>query len=215
MQRSEHNEKLDETLKEALDVFEEEGFENTTFQKIADRAKITRTSLYQYFKNKLDIFHFGIKIFMKDIENTITELSKESSLSSTEKLIKLMDIIMETLEKNKKLLSVILDFLVNIHKDTDELNYHIRRRTIRLRHIIAGIIIDGIRSGELRQIDIRAAGDMFFALIESVIFELVLFKRTSVRPLFPSFEASIRLLSNTPPCPPNPVPKDGGENQGS
>ncbi|MDR3325388.1 MAG: TetR/AcrR family transcriptional regulator [Spirochaetaceae bacterium] len=188
----ESNEKLCGVLKSALDVFEEEGFENTTFQKIADRVNVTRTSLYQYFKNKLDVFHHCIKIFLKDIETTITALSADAGITSIEKLIRLMRIILECLEENRRLLNVILDFLTHSKISSEEMNYHIRRRTIRLRHIFAGIIIDGMNSGEMRRLDIGTVGGILFSLIQAAIFELVIFKRETILWMMPLFEANIR-----------------------
>ena len=52
----EHDKRKQEILQKSLDVFIEEGYEDATFQKIADRCGITRTTLYIYFKNKHEIF---------------------------------------------------------------------------------------------------------------------------------------------------------------
>ena len=52
----EHEKRRKEILQKSLDVFVEEGYEDVTFQKIADRCGITRTTLYIYFHNKYDIF---------------------------------------------------------------------------------------------------------------------------------------------------------------
>ena len=60
----EHEKRRKQILRKALSVFMEEGFEDTTFQKIADRCKITRTTLYLYFRNRQEIFNFSIKQFM-------------------------------------------------------------------------------------------------------------------------------------------------------
>ena len=48
----EHDKRKHEILEKSLEVFIEEGYEDVTFQKIADRCGITRTTLYIYFKNK-------------------------------------------------------------------------------------------------------------------------------------------------------------------
>ena len=48
----EHEKRRREILEKALDIFVDDGFEGTTFQKIADRCNITRTTLYIYIKNK-------------------------------------------------------------------------------------------------------------------------------------------------------------------
>ena len=42
----EHDKRKREILDKALDVFIEEGYEDATFQKIADKCGITRTTLY-------------------------------------------------------------------------------------------------------------------------------------------------------------------------
>ena len=51
----EHDKRKQEILEKSLDVFMDEGYEDVTFQKIADRCGITRTTLYIYFKNKKEI----------------------------------------------------------------------------------------------------------------------------------------------------------------
>jgi AcrR family transcriptional regulator len=188
------NEKKHEILKNAFDVFLEEGFEDTTFQKIADRSQITRTTLYQYFRNKLDIFNYSIQIFMKDVENEIQNACAEAGLDAVQKLTRTIKIILDRIEKNKKLLTVVLDFLINIHNDSEELNYHLRKRTIRFRHIISGLVIDGVQSGDLREIDLTAVNDMFFSLLEAAIFELAVFKRKDLKHILPSYEKIIFFL---------------------
>ncbi|HOZ71475.1 MAG TPA: helix-turn-helix domain-containing protein, partial [Spirochaetales bacterium] len=67
----EHEKRRKEILESALDVFVEEGYADTTFQKIADRCGITRTILYLYFKNKREIFMFSIKRFSEKLEAEI------------------------------------------------------------------------------------------------------------------------------------------------
>ena len=65
----EHEKRKREILGKALDVFVDEGYEDTTFQKIAERCGITRTILYLYFKNKREIFTFSIKLFTEKLED--------------------------------------------------------------------------------------------------------------------------------------------------
>ena len=50
----EHEKRRHEILDKALEVFVDEGYEDATFQKIADKCGITRTTLYIYFKNKIE-----------------------------------------------------------------------------------------------------------------------------------------------------------------
>ena len=57
----EHEKRKKEILEKSLELFIAEGYEDVTYQKIADRCGITRTTLYIYFKNKREIFSFSIK----------------------------------------------------------------------------------------------------------------------------------------------------------
>jgi AcrR family transcriptional regulator len=67
----EHDKRRQEILKKALEVFVDEGFENATFQKIADRCGITRTTLYIYFKNKKEIFNYSLKELLQRVEQAV------------------------------------------------------------------------------------------------------------------------------------------------
>jgi hypothetical protein len=80
-------------------------------------------------------------------------------------------------------LSVVLDYLVYLSKGDINPDNRVRRRTLRLRHILATMVIDGIRAGEIAPINVRAADDLFYGLIESAIFRLVVLKRSSVSEL--------------------------------
>jgi AcrR family transcriptional regulator len=179
----EHEKRRKEILENALDVFVEEGFENATYQKIADRCRITRTTLYTYFRNKREIFNFSIKQLLGKVEEELHAVRKDTKLSPPEKLKKTIFLILETLEENKRLLSVILDYLLFLSKSAPSfelVNSRLRRRTIRLRHILATMVIDGIKAGEIKKVDVRIVDDLFYGLIEAAIFHLAVLKRPSV-----------------------------------
>jgi len=98
----EHEARRKEILKKALDVFVDEGFENATFQKIADRCGITRTTLYIYFKNKKEIFNYSIKQLLSKVEEDIRTIYTDSSLGSAEKITKVLLDIFQRLEENRR-----------------------------------------------------------------------------------------------------------------
>jgi AcrR family transcriptional regulator len=179
----EHEKRRKGMLEKALDVFVEEGFENATYQKIADRCRITRTTLYTYFRNKREIFNFSIKQLLVSVEEELHAVRKDTKLSCPEKLKKTIFLILETLEENKRLLSVILDYLLYLSKSASSselVNSRLRRRTIRLRHILATMVIGGIKAGEIKKVDVRIVDDLFYGLIETAIFHLAVLKRPSV-----------------------------------
>ena len=191
----EHEKRRHEILEKALDVFMDEGFEDVTFQKIADRCGITRTTLYIYFKNKRDIFNFSIKQFLQILEHNINEIKKEVNLSHTEKLIRVMQVIFERLDENHRILSVVLKYLLNSKEDYDP-DYRVRRRTVRLRHFLATMLIDGIKAGDFHQsLNVKDANEMLYSFLEAAVFRLVVLRRSSVDELKDAMILAIRNFS--------------------
>ena len=76
-----HEQRKTVILKKALDVIIEEGYEDATFQKIADRCGITRTTLYIYFKNKREIFLWSIKKLTEGLEIALQDIIGDTSRS--------------------------------------------------------------------------------------------------------------------------------------
>jgi AcrR family transcriptional regulator len=179
----EHEKRRREILKKALDVFMDEGFEDASFRKIADRCGITRTTLYIYFKNKKEIFNYSIKQLLQEVENEITEVRKDCGLSHTEKLIKVMTVILEKLEENRQLLAVVLNYLFYISKSGYDPDYRVRRRTVRMRHILASMIIEGARAGEFAKINVKDAVAVLYSMLESAIFRLAALRRSDAAEL--------------------------------
>jgi AcrR family transcriptional regulator len=176
----EHEKRRKEILEKVLDVFVKEGYENTTFQKIADHCGITRTSLYIYFKNKKDIFNYSIKLLLTKVEESIQLIRSNSSLDSIDKTTKVILDIFRNLEDNRRLLSVILDYLLHLSKNSADPQRLVRRRTLKLRHILASLVIEGVKSGELRAVNIKTVDDYLYSLIEAAIFRLVVLQQDTV-----------------------------------
>ncbi|MDR0475623.1 MAG: TetR/AcrR family transcriptional regulator [Treponema sp.] len=192
----EHEKRRREIFEGALDIFVEEGFDNVTYQKIADRCGITRTTLYIYFKNKREIFNFSIKQLLQDVEADIAKVRNEKNFSHTEKLLGAMIVIIERLEKNQRLLTVILNYLYSISNADYDPDYRVRRRTVRLRHILANILIEGIKAGEFsKTLNIRDANEFLYSFLEAAVFRLVILRRKNADPLKEAVAQAVRSLS--------------------
>ena len=190
----EHEKRKREILDKALDVFVEEGYEDATFQKIADKCGITRTTLYIYFKNKREIFMFSIKQLTEGLEQSLLEIMDNPEYSSSEILKNVAITILEKCVSNRKLFNVLLSYLLQLQKTGKNPGERVRRRTIRLRHLLSKIIIDGINKGEFKDVNVKACNEMFYSLIESTVFRLAILDSENVEELFPSIELAIEGL---------------------
>jgi AcrR family transcriptional regulator len=192
----EHEKRRKEILEKALDVFVEEGFEDTTLQKIADRCGITRTTLYLYFKNKKEIFNYSIKLLLVKVEEDIRHILADSVLGCIEKIIKILHNVFRQFEENRRLLSVILDYLLHLSKNNIDPEQRVRQRTLRMRHILASLVIEGVKKGELKSINIKTADDFLYSFIEGAIFRLVVLQRETVGDLRETVTFAVRQFAN-------------------
>ena len=176
----EHEKRKRKILEKALDVFVEEGYEDVTFQKIADRCGITRTTLYIYFKNKREIFLWSIKQLVSGIETTIMQIVNNTSFNTEKCFRKMLMSIVDAIGENKKLFSVLLLYLIQLQKSGIDPRKRVMRRVIKLRHIMTTLLIRGTKSGEFKKINVKVVNDMFYGLIESAIFRLAVLAQENI-----------------------------------
>lgn len=192
----EHDKRKHEILQKSLDVFIDEGYEDATFQKIADRCGITRTTLYIYFKNKYEIFLGSLKELLSDLEITLKKICSNEKLSSEEALRQIMSSIADTIESNKKLFSVLLNYLMQLKKSGVDTNERVLRRVIRLRHLMTSILIKGIQNKEFKDLNVKDINEMFYGLIEAAIFRIAVLNKDNIQELRDSLNTMIDTFKN-------------------
>lgn len=168
----EHEKRKHEILGKALDLFIEEGYEDVTFQKIADRCGITRTTLYIYFKNKREIFVWSIKDLTERLEKQLLQIISDKDMATSDCLKKVMDVILDECEKHTKLFKILLVYLIQIQKTGENAGDLIARRVIRVEHLLNMIMIRAQNSGELHVESLKDMADLMYSLLESAIFNL-------------------------------------------
>jgi AcrR family transcriptional regulator len=173
----EHDKRRKQILEKALTVFMDDGFENATYQKIADRCGITRTILYLYFKNKREIFNYSIKQLLKTMEEHIIAICADQILEKKKKITRVLLEIINLMEENRRLLYVVLDYLLHISKNDVSPEDRVRRRTVRYRRILSSMVIEGVKSGELQKIKVKLAGNYLYSFVEAAIYQIVVLKR--------------------------------------
>lgn len=190
----EHDKRKHEILQKSLDVFIDEGYEDATFQKIADRCGITRTTLYIYFKNKYEIFLGSIKELLKEIEVELTEVVINNNLSSKDALLSIVSILLDSCQKNKKLFNVLLNYLLQIKKSGVDPNERVLRRVIRIRHLMSTIVINGIRNGEFKKVNIKGVNEMLYALMEAAVFRISVMDQENVDDIKTALNVAVESL---------------------
>ena len=188
----EHEKRKHEILQKALDVFMEEGYEDVTFQKIADRCGITRTTLYIYFKNKREIFIWSIKQLTAGIEVKLMEFIQNKELNASDCLRKMMFLVLDECKENHKLFNVVLSYLLTLQKSGINPAERVRRRVIRLRHLISLLIIRGNNSNEFNNVNIKDTNELLYGLIESAIFRIAVLGQSSIDEVYGAIDLAIK-----------------------
>lgn len=187
----EHDKRKADILEKSLELFCKEGFEDVTFQKIADACGITRTTLYLYFKNKREIFVWSIKQLTSGVEKELIEILKDKNLSSAESLKKMMSCVVSLCAENRQFFRVLLFYLTNLQKSGVDPEERINRRIIRAKHLLSMIIIRGQKSGEFKPYPVKQINEMFINLLYSVIFEIAVLNKKDVSDVMESVELAV------------------------
>lgn len=187
----EHDKRKHEILKNALEVFIEEGYEDVTFQKIADRCGITRTTLYIYFKNKREIFLWSIKQLTEQIEVELISLIENDSISAADCLRKMLETILNVCLCQKELFGVLLSYLMSLKKAGIDPGKRVRRRLVRLQHLLSNVIIRGIKTKEFKSVNVKVINEMIYGLIQALIFRLAVLDEESCSEINQTFEMII------------------------
>lgn len=168
----EHEKRKREILEKSFQLFIEDGYEDVTYQKIADKCGITRTTLYIYFKNKREIFLWSIKQLTNDVEQELIGIIKNGQLDSIECLKQLFLCIIGLAEKNKEFFRVLKMYLMQLEKSGVDINDRVTRRVIRIQHLMTMVLIRGQKKGEIKNFPIKEMNSLLYCLLETSIFRL-------------------------------------------
>lgn len=190
----EHDKRRDEILQKSVDVFMTEGYKDVTIQKIADHCGITRTTLYIYFKNKQEIFVSAIKKVTKELESELFSLVKQKELSCEETLKQMMYKIFQVCEKNSHVFVVITGYLQQLQKTGEDPNKRVMHHVLKLRHFTTQLLIKGIENGEFRKTDLKNTNELFYSIIEALIFRIVVLNQHDLAPLYGMIDSAVENL---------------------
>ena len=192
----EHDKRKHEILEKSLELFTREGYDDVTFQKIADACGITRTTLYIYFKNKREIFTWSIKQMTGELEVKLMEILGDKNLSAEECLRQLMYWVIDTCNGNRPLFNVLLIYLINLQKTGASAEERVNRRVIRIKHLLSMIIIEGQKRGEFKKLPVKTVNNMLYSLVESAIFEIAVLNKKDVSEVKASIDLVVEGLEN-------------------
>ena len=159
-------------LERAFELFAEEGFDGVTYQKIANRCGISRTSIYKYFKDKDQIFIYASKLSTDKISDSVRKVMNRINLRVDEKLRRILRLTVKLLDDNRVFMSVVLDYLTSLKLSGADVRKKASARTFGFRFLLTRLISEGIEQGVFRPGKPELFAARMYCVIEAYVLNL-------------------------------------------
>jgi len=161
-------ERRQQIMDAALACFARKGYHRTTMDDIVAESGLSKGSLYWYFKSKDDLFISLIKSYFLGMGRGIEAALEQHTIASD----KLRAVAKETVNfflGTEEFFYVFFEFYMQSALN-DELNQLFSAILIQYRDVLAGIITEGIRSGEFKPVDARSLAWATMAVYDGLAF---------------------------------------------
>lgn len=167
-----HRARKHEIIANAIRLFARKGYNDVTFQDLADSCGIARTILYRYFRNKRQIFDAAIILAMERIVQKHAEIM-HARLPASVRLRQICTAVTATLFDNREFLAVIVDYVLAMKRAQHDMTRRVMLFTIGLKRILHTLLVGGIHHGEFRaDANPDVYTDLFYAQFESAVLRL-------------------------------------------
>ncbi|MBC8323849.1 MAG: TetR/AcrR family transcriptional regulator [Candidatus Marinimicrobia bacterium] len=164
-------------IESAIKVFARDGLDKGKIADIAKEAGIGKGTVYEYFRSKDEIFQ-AIEYYMFKDFNLIFDQLRSSSLSPTQKLISLMENALDMFMEMGDILLILMELWAqagrgHVHGSDHSLfvEYYddYRKR-------VESILEDGIKTGELREMNKEGVATLLLAFMDGLVWQFVMLK---------------------------------------
>ncbi|MBW4828546.1 MAG: TetR/AcrR family transcriptional regulator [Clostridiaceae bacterium] len=161
-----YEDKKQEIIEKSKEVFAKRGYYNTNLSHISQKCGMGRTTMYQYFKNKDEIFYYSIEAILVELQLKVEAIIKDEELTFLEKLKKLVFELTSEYEHNY-IFVLLAEIWIVLKRENNELLNKLRKYTEDLKKSINKLIAQGIEAKEIKPIDSESMADTIYSFIES------------------------------------------------
>ncbi len=172
----EHDERLNELLQAAQQLFFQKGYEQTSVNDIIEKVGIAKGTFYHYFKSKHQLLDELVERFTQVTYVKIKAVVDEEGPTALEKYHNCADEVRQFKMANKELMKMLMKVMYN--DDNLRYRYKMFKRSIEVyKPEYVRIIAQGIEEGVFNVDDPEEAAEVLFTMGQTInesIVELVL-----------------------------------------
>lgn len=161
-------EKKQEIYRAAAQVFFDKGYNDTTLGDIAKASNVGRSTLYQYFKNKEEIFHEVSISFFSELVSSLDEIMS-TDLYATEKLIRMLSVFIFESGADDKRFFELTKVLLFLKANSTIFESQFKFLYLSVQDMFYQVIEAGMKSGEIKKTNPEAMTLAVFGLAQSII----------------------------------------------
>jgi AcrR family transcriptional regulator len=173
-----YEQKKYQIMQEAVKAFIELGYFNTKLSHIAERCKMGRTTLYQYFKNKDEIFFYATDYILQFFQQNFQCIIKKTGLSNLDKINQIILLVLK--ECNQEQMIVLMDLWLKLKREDKTISSKVQVYLDELKHYFRILLERAIKAKEIRPVNADSMAYLLFSLIESFIFQVSFSERISI-----------------------------------
>ena len=168
-----HRQRKIAILRQAFRLFAKDGYQNTSLSQLAETCEISRPTLYLYFRDKEEIFNYAVKYYTDEMFSGYRENAAVEGpvLPQIRRIV--ADIIFKSWH-NRDFITSLGDYIFQKRQEDRDFPAVIRRRTVKLDHLLRRMLRAGIDSGEIRAIPVDATAMQILDLIQAYLFKLAI-----------------------------------------
>ncbi len=167
-----HEARKEKILQTALKVFGREGYRDSNLSLIALECGISRPTIYQYFKDKEEIYYYAVKLVTGRMFAKYASLAWSSEGNYMDRIKKICSEIMDTATAHEGELTSLVDVMLQMKKEGRDFNAIVMRRTAKLTILFKRLLRVGIKEGDIIECDITKVANHILLLLESSCFQV-------------------------------------------
>ena len=171
-----HAQRKIEIMNAALEVYAQEG-KNTNLSTVAAKCNLSRTTVYQYFKDENQLYQYAIKYTTDLAFSQYTSEKWESIKDPVEKLQKITQDILNRADTYERQVGNFLKIIDGVEGLTDTVN----RRTAKLNLFFSRLVRQAIKEGRMRKCSPNDVAYKLEIMLETYLFHMVYFPQNKAK----------------------------------